>query len=243
MKRAAAKILVGALCCAVVPALAGTLVGSKHDLTSFNARAQVEAMTGLAFNDYRDPCIYCHIPDNIKDKRLPPGKQQIEGWNRYMPMNEIETYKSETIKGKVGTLGAESLLCLSCHDGSMAVDMVVNKPQDWTSQMDAPLHMRLDKGGGLERCTQCHDGVTAHKMDQVIIGSNLMDDHPVGIRYPGLLSDPDYYSPNQEGKFRNGVRLFNSQVECATCHNVHDPDLKPFLRVEQRELCLTCHNK
>lgn len=237
------KLVLGVMSLTMVPAMAGTLVGSKHDLTALNARAKVEAMTGLAFNDYRDPCIYCHIPESAKNKRGEPGKQQIEGWNRYVPMGEIETYESPTLQGKVARLGAESLLCLSCHDGTMAVDMVVNTPEGWTTVDDSPLHMRLDRGGGLDRCTQCHDGITAHKMDAVTIGRSLMDDHPVGIKYPGLQANPDFFSPNQDGKFRNGVRLFKSQVECATCHDVHNPDVVPFLRVEQRELCFTCHNK
>lgn len=226
-----------------MPAVAGTLVGSKHDLTSLNWRAQVEAMTGLAYNDYRDPCIYCHIPPELSGQRLVPNGQQITNWNRYMPSGEIVTYTSPTFRGKIEGLGPETLLCLSCHDGSMAVDMVVNKPAGWSTNEDAPLHMKLDKGGGLDRCTQCHDGITAHSMDSVIIGRSLMDDHPVGVKYPGLLGDEDYFTPSRGGLFRNGVRLFNSQVECATCHDVHNPDVVPFLRVEQKELCLTCHNK
>lgn len=224
-----------------LPAVAGTLVGSKHDLTGLNMRARVDAMNGLAFNDYRDPCIYCHIPDSVKAKTA-PGKQQIDGWNRFLPMGEIETYDSVTFNGEV-RLGSESLLCLSCHDGTMAVDMVVSKPAGWTTSMDAPMHMRLDRGGGLDKCTQCHDGTTAHRMDTVIIGRSLMDDHPVGVKYPGLTINEEFFKPSQEGKFRNGVRLFNDQVECASCHDVHNPDVKPFLRVEASELCLTCHNK
>jgi predicted CXXCH cytochrome family protein len=225
-------------------AISGTLVGSKHDMTSLNARAGVQAMTGLAFNDYRDACIYCHIPDSLKgNEAFAPGGTQIAEWNRYLPEGEIQLYRSETLRGKVGELGAESLICLSCHDGTMAIDMVVNKPKDWQSKDEAPLHMKLDKGGGLDRCTQCHDGTTAHKMDSVVVGRSLMDDHPVGIKYPGSFDDPDFNRPTMDGRLRNGVRLFKNQVECATCHDVHNPDIVPFLRVEQRVLCTTCHNK
>ncbi len=228
----------------VWPAGGGTLVGSKHDMTSLNARAGVQAMTGLAFNDYRDACIYCHIPDSVRSQAgYAPDNQQITNWNRFMPDGDIQLYKSETLRGKVGDLGAESLICLSCHDGTMAIDMVVNKPPGWTSKDEAPLHMKLDKGGGLDRCTQCHDGTTAHKMDHVAVGRSLMDDHPVGIRYPGAFDDPDFNRPSSDGRLRYGVRLFRNQVECATCHDVHNPDVVPFLRAEQRLLCTTCHNK
>jgi len=237
--------LLAAIALVTMPAIAGSLVGSKHDLTSLNERAGVDAMSGLAFNDYGDPCIYCHIPTDGSDPapNAAPGKMQIENWNRYMPQGEFQRYKRPSMTAKMGELGPQSLLCLSCHDGTMAVDMVVNKPNGWTTSDDAPLHMRLDKGGGLERCTQCHDGTTAHRMDTAVIGRNLMDDHPIGIAYPGLFDNPDFFRPGADGRFRNGVRLFDQQVECATCHNVHDPDISPFLRVEPSELCITCHNK
>ncbi|MBC7951026.1 MAG: hypothetical protein H7Z12_04275 [Rhodospirillaceae bacterium] len=226
----------------VLPALSGTLVGSKHDLTGLNRRAGVEAMTGLAFNNYRDPCIYCHVPTGLQGK-VAVGGQQIQEWNRYLPTGEIQVYESETLRSRIQELGPETLLCLSCHDGSMAVDMVVTKPEGWSVKDEAPLHMKIDKGGGLDRCTQCHDGNTAHRMDAVAIGRSLMDDHPVGVTYPGLFDSTDFYPPSSDGRFRNGVKLFRNKVECASCHDVHNPDIVPFLRVEQKDLCITCHNK
>jgi predicted CXXCH cytochrome family protein len=240
---AIARIIVVALLAIVLPATSGTLVGSKHDLTGLNRRAGVEAMTGLAFNDYRDPCIYCHVPTEKQGKMI-PGTGQIQDWNRFLAnTTEYQVYDSETLKGKIQELGPESLLCLSCHDGTMAVDMVINKPDRWSMKEESPLHMKLDRGGGLDRCTQCHDGNTAHRMDIAVIGRNLMDDHPVGITYPGLFENQDFHPPSSEGRFRNGVKLFKNKVECATCHDVHNPDIVPFLRVEPRELCITCHNK
>lgn len=228
----------------VGPAIGGTLVGSKHDMTGLNRRAGVEAMTGLAFNDYRDPCIYCHVPSSVQGKLIAPGGSQILEWNRYLGnTSEMQVYDSDSLHNKIQELGPETLLCLSCHDGSMAVDMVINKPEGWGMKNESPLHMRLDKGGGLDKCTQCHDGTTAHRMDVVVIGRNLMDDHPVGIVYPGLFDNHDFFPPASDGRFRNGVRLFRNKVECASCHDVHNPDIVPFMRVEPKELCITCHNK
>jgi predicted CXXCH cytochrome family protein len=220
-----------------------TLTGSKHDLTSLNRRAGVEAMGGLAFNDYRDPCVYCHLPDNADVTALVGAGAQIKDWNRFLPDTDYQLYDSDSLSSRPKGLGPESLVCLSCHDGSMAVDMVVSKPAGWRPDEEAPLHMRMAKGGGMDRCTQCHDGITAHKMDNVIIGSDLRDDHPVGMKYPGTFDNPDYFRPAGGGRFSNGVRLFDGRVECASCHNVHDPQISPFMRVEQKKLCLTCHNK
>lgn len=223
--------------------MSGTLVGSKHDLTGLNRRAGVEAMTGLAFNDYRDPCIYCHVPDKAGQKVI-PGVQQIKDWNRFLAASsDYQLYDTDTLTSKIQELGPESLLCLSCHDGNTAVDMVVSKPDGWTANNESALHMRMDSGGGLDRCTQCHDGTTAHKMDSVVMTRNLMDDHPVGITYPSVYESHDFVPPGGDGRFRNGIRLFKGKVECATCHDVHNPDIRPFLRVDPRELCTTCHNK
>ena len=41
---------------------AGTILGTKHDFTGLNERVGVVAMSGLAFSDYGNPCVYCHIP-------------------------------------------------------------------------------------------------------------------------------------------------------------------------------------
>ncbi|MFN3076635.1 MAG: cytochrome c3 family protein [Alphaproteobacteria bacterium] len=231
-----------ALVTVAFPSVSGTLSGSKHDLTGLNTRAGVEAMTGLVFNDYRDPCIYCHVPSTVKGKTPSPSGGEIQDWNRYFS-TDAEVYQSPTLRGKVKGLGAESLICLSCHDGSMAVDMVLTKPENWNSNDESSMHMKLDSGGGLDRCTQCHDGTTAHKMDAVVIGKNLMDDHPVGVEYPSTFGNVDFHPPSSGGKFQNGIKLFQGKVECATCHDVHNPDIVPFLRVERKSLCITCHNK
>ena len=43
--------------------------------------------------------------------------------------------------------------------------------------------------------------------------------------------------------FKNGVKLYNGYVECATCHDVHDPSKELLLRENAEYLCLTCHIK
>ncbi len=221
-------------------ASAGTIVGSKHDMTSLNARAGVEAMSGLSFNDYRDACIYCHIPEETK--LYAPGSSQITSWNRYLGDGYI-LYKSESLSKTITELGPETLLCLSCHDGTQSVDMVINKPNNWTANSEAPMHMKISKGGGLDKCTQCHDGTTAHKMDTVSMGSSLMDTHPVGVTYPGMGDTTDFQKPTKDGLLPNGIKIFRGKVECASCHDVHSPDNVPFLRTTSQRLCYSCHIK
>ena len=62
--------------------------------------------------------------------------------------------------------------------------------------------------------------------------------------YAGLNGlDPDFRPPDMPTGFDNGVKLYDNRVECATCHNVHNPDNEPFLRVRSDVLCQTCHLK
>lgn len=236
-----ARVLVVAILLAFsAPAAAGDLEGSKHDLTAANRLAGVASMGGYAYNDYRDPCVYCHIPKD--GSGAPDHGSGTARWNRSLGSSkDYQLYDSPTLQSKIKELGEESLLCLSCHDGTMAVDMIVQAPANWGTSEASSLHMRLDAGGGLDRCGQCHNGVTAHRMDRVVIGRNLMTGHPVGATYPDPFQDE--YKRAINGVFRNGVRLFRNKVECASCHNVHKPDIFPFLRTKQSELCTTCHNK
>ncbi len=100
-------------------------------------------------------------------------------------------------------------------------------------------------------CLSCHDGVTA--MDNYggntggstvmsgSFGTDLTDDHPIGIEYPA--ADPRYQATPL-----NGLPLYNDgsidRVECSSCHNPHGTGYSKFLRDTEvgSQLCLDCHN-
>ena len=224
---------------------AGTILGSKHDFTGLNQRAGVAAMSGVAFSDYGSPCVYCHLPpEKAGEDTAELGG--IPGWNRFTPATDTayDLYDSRTLDNKVRTPSPISLLCLSCHDGTMAVDMTVFKPDTWDSSEDAALHLRLNGGNDLMNCGKCHNGVAAHSIEIKHIGTDLQNDHPISMQYAGLsASDPDYRPLDNDYGFDNGVKLYDSKVECATCHNVHNPDVNLLLRVGAERLCETCHIK
>ena len=221
-----------------------TILGSKHDFTGLNKRAGVTAMPGLAFSDYGNPCVYCHIPPEKSGQ----NSQQIGGikdWNRYLPAtSNYQIYDSHYLDSKTRTPSPISLLCLSCHDGTMAVDMVVFKPDTFDSTEDAALHMRINGARSLTTCGRCHNGYVAHDISVKHIGTDLRNDHPISMLYAGAGGiDPDFREPDSPNGFNNGVKLYEGRVECTTCHNVHNPDNVPFLRVRSDLLCQTCHLK
>ncbi len=217
------------------------IIGSKHDLTQLNARAGVEAMAGVAYSDYQDPCVYCHIPPENESDPSNPG--QLPGWNRIRPVDsDYRLYDSATMDGTVERPNDISLLCLSCHDGTMAVDRIAHRPATWSSSEEATLHMRLNASDDLESCGKCHDGSVAHNIQAAALGTNLGDDHPISMRYAGLDFNYQGFRPAESPRgFANGVRLYDGNVECASCHDVHNPDVPMLLRTNSETLCTTCH--
>ncbi len=223
---------------------AGTILGSKHDFTGLNLRTGVVAMPTVAFSDYGSSCVYCHIPPE-QDGADSSAKGGIAGWNRYRPATKgYDLYDSRTLDNKVRTPSPISLLCLSCHDGTMAVDMTVFRPNGWRNSEDAAIHLRINGANDLMSCGKCHNGRVAHNIAIKHIGRDLTNDHPISMTYAGLThKDPDFRQPDGPYGFDNGVKLFDSRVECATCHNVHNPDITLLLREPADKLCETCHIK
>lgn len=221
-----------------------TILGSKHDFSGLNKRAGVVAMPTVAFADYGNPCVYCHIPPEQANADS-IAKGAIEGWNRYQPAtNSYQLYDSWYLDSKTRTPSPITLLCLSCHDGTMAVDMVVFKPGSFDLEKDTAMHMRINNEDNTISCGKCHNGRVAHDISIKHLATDLRNDHPVSMRYAGLLrSDEDFREPHTPGGFENGVKIYEGRVECASCHNVHDPSKDLFLRVNSDVLCQTCHTK
>lgn len=245
--RIARVALTAILACAGMAAVAGTILGTKHDFTGLNKRAGVVAMPTVAFSDLGSPCIYCHIPpERAGSDTAELGG--IPGWNRFTPSSDIpgayNLYDSFTLDNKVRAPSPISLLCLSCHDGTMAVDMTVFKPNGWRNSEDAALHLRINGANNLMSCGKCHNGRVAHSIAIKHLDTDLTNDHPISMTYAGLNHrDRDFRLPDGPYGFDNGVKLYDERVECATCHNVHNPDITLLLRDRADRLCETCHIK
>lgn len=203
-------------------AVSTSIVGSAHDF-SITGPGTYGNWSGDRI------CIACHTPHNadttVTDAPL---------WN-----HEVTT-ATYTLYCGTGTLdatdlgqpGGSSKLCLSCHDGTVALDSF---------------------GGSIG--TTYLPGTADSMLD---IG--LEDDHPISFTYDttlvitdGNLETPTESSPGS-GKYEVigvtnatgfSLPLFNSKLQCATCHSPHDSAYTPFLRGSNAgsALCLTCHLK
>jgi predicted CXXCH cytochrome family protein len=179
--------------------------GTKHNLsTSSPGTRKASTETEI--------CIFCHAPHNTS-----PAAQL---WNRRLPTATYTPYTSSTLKSTPGQPNGASLLCLSCHDGTIALGDVLSRT--------TPITM----AGGL-------------MSGNPLLGTNLADDHPVSFVYNaalrtarGELADP--------ATLTGAVRLdSSSRLQCTSCHDPHDDTNGKFLVMANTAsaLCTACHQK
>lgn len=190
---------------AAAPALADdSIVNSKHDLSAFGpgpVRATNES----------EICIFCHTPHN--------ASPAAPLWNRSSPQTHYRIYSSSTTQARIDQPSGASKLCLSCHDGSIALGMVLSR------ETPIPMSHTFIPSGGLD------------------LTNDLSDDHPIGLRYDRALSNRNRQlrSPDLvDHRLKLGPR---GELECIACHDPHNNEFGDFLRIPTREgaLCNTCH--
>jgi predicted CXXCH cytochrome family protein len=54
------------------------------------------------------------------------------------------------------------------------------------------------------------------------------------------LQNIDANDPDQTAGL---VRTFSGVMRCESCHNPHDNNIQPYLRVPNKTLCLSCHER
>ena len=227
---------------AAATAMAGTgVIGSKHDLA-----------TG---SDYAggtlSACQYCHTPHHAVTTTI--GTEAAAPlWNRTMwttanASDGVATYSlydsggggvgaEITLSGTaVGQPGLHSRTCLSCHDGLTAVNGVVNG-----AALSATVTGAALTGGVLTSAT-------------TTIGTDLTDDHPVGIVYNsaavGSKAGLDLVSFTASASHANGWMIYGGfdavgTVECGSCHDPHTraAGQSPFLKGALLTICTDCHS-
>ena len=162
-------------------------------------------------------CKPCHTP-HFANTTVPDAPL----WNHGVTNATFTVYSSPTLQASVGQPGGVSKLCLSCHDGTVAVDSF---------------------GGTM-------GSVMIGNRSNV--GTELGDDHPVSFTYDAVLAtnDGELYDPTSATTALGGTvqedLLLDDKMECSSCHDVHNKYPNPKLLVIDNvgsSLCLTCHNK
>jgi predicted CXXCH cytochrome family protein len=184
-----------------------SVVNSVHNL-SVAGPGTIKATTET------EVCIFCHTPHNSK----PAGPL----WNRNDPGVTYVLYNSSTIQAVPGQPDGSSTLCLSCHDGTIALGNVVSRTTD------------ISFSGGVTRLPAGKTNLT----------TDLSDDHPVSFRYNSALAVADGQLKDPSS-ITYPVSLDNEKVQCTSCHDPHKNVYSDFL-VESTKfsgLCFKCHDR
>ncbi len=181
--------------------------GSKHDLSASGGSSIRASAEG-------DVCIFCHAPHN--------GSSEAPLWNRYTQKTFYTPYSSPTLKATIGQPTGASKLCLSCHDGTVALGMVRSRSKP------------IPLSGG-------HSKMPAGRAK---LGTDLSDDHPISFTYDAALlaKNTQLKSP---ASLKTAARPDKSgQVQCTSCHDPHNNEYGNFLTMNnaQSALCISCHD-
>jgi predicted CXXCH cytochrome family protein len=168
MLRCAGALAVIFVALGMQPASAA-IANTKHNLGS----------TGTGVNKFSgtaEICVFCHTPHGADTSAAVPL------WNRVLANpTTYQTYNSlgtSSLDGATAPVGSVSLACLSCHDGTQAMNVMINQPGSGG----------YNATGGALAGTWSGADQTAGKIAAGIItniGQDLRNDHPVGIQYGG----------------------------------------------------------
>jgi len=181
-------------------------------LTAFAARAPKSAVFGSA-HDFKTQlggasytlCNFCHVAHKFGSAPTGPGYLL---WNHTLSsVASYGVYTSDSMRSTPTDVGGQlvvSNLCLSCHDGTVAIN-------SWYEGQAAANFQPLPQN------TLFMPGDTTVR--------DLTKQHPVNFVYPdattaaaiGIQPAADLNSVDGNGN----VPLFNGRMQCATCHDPH----------------------
>jgi predicted CXXCH cytochrome family protein len=188
----------------IAGAASAQIQGSVHDFTD-----------DIAGNT--DLCAFCHVPhDAIPDVTEAPL------WDHTLTSASYTPYSSgtmnDTMSGNSTAYGI-SRLCLSCHDGTVAVDSY----------------------GGVTGTNLITNAVFDAGVGANYVSGDISQEHPVSVAGATSTDSNIKAAPTE-----TGVLYYGDNVECASCHDVHDQTANSFLLTASTDasaLCLACHIK
>ncbi len=242
-------LIISMVVAALVPLFAAAagagVVNTVHNLSTTGPGA-------IKATEEAEICIFCHVPHN--------ANPAVPLWNHDMSGAAYTMYDSEYLKragyptpSELGAAPAEpgfvSRLCLSCHDGTVAVGALYIVRG--TILGDSIIAMT-----GVEPTGEMPATAAGY------IGTDLTRHHPVGIKYDssiavtfgsagsGVNPRPIELHASPAAPLKVYAYATGNYVECASCHDAHVENEK-FLRVTTGAnlaakidtTCNSCHSK
>lgn len=210
LPRGAAMLIASLTLLNAAPGWAGVagILNSKHNLS-------VSGPGGIKAASEERVCIFCHTPHH--------ASPSTPLWSRPTSSAVYDLYQSTTLVAKPGQPSGSARLCLSCHDGAIALGALYGTT-------DA-----ITMAGGVTRLPA--DLPTNLKED-------LSNDHPVSFAYTDELAQQNGQL-KLPGSRPPKVRLEDGgMLQCTACHNPHKNEYGKFLVMDNAAsaLCKGCHN-
>ncbi len=245
--------------------LAGTPAGADRisDIRNTKHNLSVSGPGEVRATSEDELCVFCHTPHGANQEAPAPL------WNRELSGSTYIPYNSSSMDAiGIGQPGGTSKLCLSCHDGTIAIGSVnvLNGATTDGNPGTADISM---SGTGVGGTMPAGEGESTGFTRR--LGTDLTNDHPVSFSYTDSLAlqDGELRLPsatpeigNRVPGFRPDIPLIDDQLQCTACHDPHIRDtveanikflrLNRFQQVEPLEgafdqsrdqICLACHEK
>jgi predicted CXXCH cytochrome family protein len=189
---------------AAQPGFSQSITGSAHDFSNATWNRSVG----------KQICIVCHTPHNA-----PTTATDAPFWNHATTATVFTLYTSNTLNATVSQPDGSSKLCLSCHDGTVAIE-------NFGSTTNGSTLMTGSSN----------------------FGTSLSNEHPISFTYDAALAteDGDLENPATGNSGLGGTiaakMLSGGKMQCSSCHDVHNSAGLPRLLVKSNStLCQTCH--
>lgn len=241
------------------PASAG-IADTKHNLGSGPGPAGRNQVSDTA-----EICVFCHTPHGgatgapvpLWNKRLGVGGAPAGGGS----YTTYDTLQTPSLDGTVAQVGSVSMACLSCHDGTQAMDNVINAPGSGgvvANGGDGTNNGNDGRGFGWSGTRVTTAGVMQNADGYIAnLGTDLTNDHPIGIQYCGggitatsltaatACTDKDFRNVNTQ--VINGNQIF--WVETGTADNAKTRTDLPLYQRSGADAglgplveCASCHD-
>jgi predicted CXXCH cytochrome family protein len=159
----------GLLFAASAQAAVSGITTTKHNLSTTGTGSGTRVNSNSGTDQI---CVFCHTPHGSNTTAAVPL------WNKTIPTTAVftsyATLQTSSLNGEMLAVGSVSQACLSCHDGTQAMDNMMNAPGAGTAQTGTWNWTGANQTGGLLKA-----GIITN------IGEDLRNDHPIGIQYCG----------------------------------------------------------
>ena len=231
------------------------IVGGPHDFTK-----TLQAVAGANASSLpASPCQYCHVgrsPTSGADATGPASplwNHQRTANSTYVTYDRGNSSRFQSLHLSL-SLGS-SMACLSCHDGSIAINQLYASGTSSRDGAAAGSNRALVPAFAVETASRTSgdfDSPASGNAGPQLGRNDLTHMHPVGVSYPAALAqDPTLRPLPAKGTvFAQMLKGPNRSVECTSCHDIHGTigdsgrnHCSLIVDLDRAELCETCHQQ